>query len=249
MLYFARGIILASLALRVANGHSPPPRGHMCESRQPVREESGVGGLGRAVDPTRLFGSKSTARSDGTEVVVFVGADGRTLCSLRAADGAFLWATPLVADALGAAVSGEPSTLALTPNSAFVVVVVAAAAASEAGAHTRVGWVQHHLASGQEVARSFFEGTCQSDPASSAGDALPWLRPDWWHRLAVGARVDYFREGLQPDAAAAWVDATLVNRTNADLSLFLPATGETVRVPLAAAATVVQPPLSPPRRT
>jgi hypothetical protein len=236
-------IIFAAIFFRVVKCISQPPRGHVCESHEPIRQESGWNGIGRAVDPIRLFGSKSLTRADGTKVVVFVGADDRTLCCLKATDGAFLWAVPLLANSSSLTTTAEPSTLALTQNSAFIVVVVSVA--TELEVYTRIGWVQHQLQSGQEVAHSFFDGTCQSNPNDAGGSALSWLQPKWWQHLEVGESVDYYYDVATSSGqagAASWVEATLVNRTNEELVLLVATTGEAVHVPASAAAAIcVQP--------
>jgi len=248
MYIFTRIIFKAALLCQAVKSVSQPPRGHPCESHEPIRQESGLNSIGRAVDPIRLFGSKSTTRVDGTKVVVFVGADDRTLCCLEASDGAFLWAVPLLANSsTSIAVSGKPSTLTLTQHSAFVVVVVSVASDTEV--FTRIGWVQHLLQSGKEVARAFFDGTCQNDPHGAEGSALTWLKPDWWQHLEVGQSVDYYHDTTATSdgkiGKTSWVEATLVNRTDVELVLLVAATGEAVRAPAsAAAASHVQPRLS-----
>lgn len=246
---FTRIIFAAAYLCQVVKSVSQPPRGHPCESREPIRQESGLNSVGRAVDPIRLFGSKSTTIVDGTKIVVFVGTDDRTLCCLKVSDGAFLWAVPLLANSsTSIAVSGEPSTLTLSQHSAFVVLVVSVA--SETEVFTRIGWAQHLLQSGKEVARTFFDGTCQNDLNGAEGSALTWLKPDWWQHLEVGESVDYYHDTSTATSdgkigKASWVEAILVNRTDDELVLLAADASEVVRVPASAvAASSVQPGLS-----
>jgi hypothetical protein len=214
---------------------SPAPT-NPCESRE-AYYGSGGATLGRAVDPTRLLSSKTARFGNGSELVVFVGLDQRTLCGCDARDGTMRWTSRLL-DASAATVTAEPATLAVGASDAFVVVVVVVVVEQEPasqGSYQQVGLAQHSLATGREVGVVWFEGACLND-GSRGQRRVPWLRPDWRSALAPGDSVDV------RVASGAWAEAVVVESQGGRLLVQPSGHDRVLQVPMSPSADdLIQP--------